>query len=66
MAPDQLDLLMAALWAWTKEERGRARGIAQTLGVSDQVVSNWLHRRKTPTLPHWFKLQEFAHSKKIR
>jgi transcriptional regulator with XRE-family HTH domain len=66
MAPDELDRFMARLKRWAKKERGRSKEIADALGVSEQVVSNWLNRRKTPSLDHWFKLQEFARDKKIR
>jgi DNA-binding transcriptional regulator YiaG len=57
---------MARLKRWAKKVRGRSRVIADTLGVSEQVVSNWLNRRKTPSLDHWFKLQDFAREKRIR
>jgi transcriptional regulator with XRE-family HTH domain len=66
MSPREVDRFMAALLRWAKEERGRSKEIADALGVSEQVVSNWLNRRKTPTLDHWFKLQDFAREKRIR
>jgi hypothetical protein len=66
MPPDELDQFMARLLRWAKKERGRSRLIADSLGVSEQVVSNWLNRRKTPSLNHWLSLQDFARDKKIR
>ena len=66
MAPDELDRFMARLLRWAKKERGRSKEIADSLGVSEQVVSNWLNRRKTPSLDHWLSLQEFARKEKIR
>jgi transcriptional regulator with XRE-family HTH domain len=57
---------MTRLKRWAKKVRGRSRDIADSLGVSEQVVSNWLNRRKTPSLDHWLALQEFAKGKRIK
>jgi hypothetical protein len=55
---------MSELLTWCKEERGRE--LAAAIGVTEQVVSNWLYiyRRKTPSLRYWLAFQAF--SKKIR
>lgn len=65
MARREQDQFMARVWSWAKEERGRQHAIALALRVSDQVVSNWLYGRKTPTLDNWLALQEFARCNKI-
>ncbi len=58
--PDEVDQLMSELLAWRRAERGRGRELAAAIGVSEQVVSNWLYRRKTPSLKYWLALQAFA------
>ena len=63
---DEVDQFMQKLLRWCKEERGRAREIAQEIGVAEQVVSNWIHRRKTPELYHWLSLQKFARKHRIK
>jgi hypothetical protein len=60
MPPKEVDELMNELLAWSKEERGRGREIAAAIGVTEQVVSNWLYRRKTPSIKYWLQLQAFA------
>jgi hypothetical protein len=60
MPPHEVDKLMSELLAWSKEERGRGRELAAAIGVTEQVVSNWLYRRKNPSLKYWLELQAFA------
>jgi DNA-binding transcriptional regulator YiaG len=58
--PYEVDLLMSELSQWCQQERGRQRELAAAIDVTEQVVSNWLYRRKTPSLKHWLALQAFA------
>jgi len=60
MPPEEVELLLIELQAWCKEKHGRQRELADAIGVSEQVVSNWLYRRKNPSLPYWLKLVAFA------
>jgi transcriptional regulator with XRE-family HTH domain len=46
------------LTAWCRARHSRQRELAALLGVSEQLVSNWLARRKTPTLQHGLQIQE--------
>jgi DNA-binding transcriptional regulator YiaG len=59
MAAQELDSLISELTSWCKAKHGRQRELAAMLGVSEQLVSNWLARRKTPTLQHGLQIQEF-------
>jgi transcriptional regulator with XRE-family HTH domain len=57
MAAQELDNLISELISWCKAKHGRQRELAAKLGVSEQLVSNWLARRKTPTLQHGLQIQ---------
>ncbi len=63
---DETDKFMETLLNWCQAEVGRAREIASELGVAEQVVSNWLHRRKTPRLTNWHALRRFADKRGIK
>ena len=58
VAPQQVDKLISELTTWCRAEHGRQRELAAMLGVSEQLVSNWLARRKTPTLQHGLQIQD--------
>jgi predicted transcriptional regulator len=58
MAAQELDKLIFELTAWYRARHGRQRELAALLGISEQLVSNWLARRKTPTLQHGLQIQE--------
>jgi transcriptional regulator with XRE-family HTH domain len=64
MAPEEVASLMNEIRLWCAAERGRQKALASELGVTEQVISNWLNKRKTPSLSYWLKLQTVA--KKIR
>ena len=51
--------LLAELKAWCDQKRGRRAEIARMLNVSPQLVSDWMARRKTPTLDDGLKLMAF-------
>jgi hypothetical protein len=59
MAPSEIDTFMKELEAWCQEDYGRQRRLAKEMGVSEQVVSHWIKRIRTPRLEHWMKLQAF-------
>lgn len=50
---------MAELKAWCKEEHGRQKRVAERLGITEQLLSNWIARRKTPGLQKYFALKAF-------
>jgi transcriptional regulator with XRE-family HTH domain len=64
VAPQEVDKLISGLTAWCRAQHGRQREIAAMLGVSEQLVSNWLARRKTPTLQHGLQIQEFLNKQR--
>jgi transcriptional regulator with XRE-family HTH domain len=58
--PDpEVESLIAELRAWCKAKHGRNAQIAEMLGVSRQLVSDWLSGNATPTLGAGLKLQAF-------
>jgi transcriptional regulator with XRE-family HTH domain len=59
MPPEELDKLMADLRAWCDEKYGRQAELADELGVSKQLVTNWLAGRRSPTLKHFFEIRRF-------
>jgi hypothetical protein len=59
MPPKESEILIAELKAWADAKYGRRSAIARMLGLSPQLVSDWLAGRKTPTLDTGFQLQAF-------
>jgi transcriptional regulator with XRE-family HTH domain len=64
MASEETVKLIADLKAWADLEYGRRAELARTLGVSRQVVSDWLGGRSVPTLEKGLKLMAFLKSHK--
>ena len=63
-APQEVEALMDEIRVWCEAQRGRQKQLAIHFGVTEQVMSNWLNKHKTPSLANWLKLQAFA--KKMR
>jgi transcriptional regulator with XRE-family HTH domain len=59
MPPEELDRLMDDLRAWCCEKYGRQAEVASELGVSKQLVTNWLAGRRVPSLKLFFKIRRF-------
>ena len=59
MPPKESERLLAELKAWCDQKRGRRAEIARMLEVSPQLVSDWMARRKIPTLDDGLKLMAF-------
>jgi DNA-binding XRE family transcriptional regulator len=57
--PKESEILLAELKAWCEEQYGRRAEVAETIGVSRQVVTDWLHGRGVPNLDNGLKLQRF-------
>jgi hypothetical protein len=64
VAPEEVDQLISDLAAWCNAEYGRQTEIAEKLGVSKQLVSHWINKRKTPSLESFFKIREFLQKQK--
>jgi transcriptional regulator with XRE-family HTH domain len=64
MSSDEIEQLIADLKAWADQEYGRRAQLARTLGVSRQVISDWLARRSIPTLEKGLKLMAFLKAQK--
>jgi transcriptional regulator with XRE-family HTH domain len=55
----EIDALKTELKAWCKGKYERQRYLAQKLGISERLLSNWIARRKTPSLQKCLTLQAF-------
>ena len=64
MPPEEVEKVMDEIRVWCEAKRGRQKQLARDVGVSEQVMSNWLNKRKTPSLTYWLQLQALA--QKIR
>ena len=64
--PEELDDLMRSLSLWCKDGRGRQKALAEEMGVSEQLVSNWLAGRKKPSLDKYLQLRAFLKTKEQR
>jgi transcriptional regulator with XRE-family HTH domain len=38
---------------------GEQKKIAHAIGVSDQVLSNWIHGSRSPSLESYFKIRDY-------
>ena len=60
MTPEEeREQLIADLAEWCGAEYGRQTEIANKLGVSKQLVSNWITGRRFPSLKNGLALQAF-------
>jgi hypothetical protein len=48
--------LMRSFGAWCDLQRGRRRVVAKLLGVSPQLVTEWIHNRRMPRLDQALRL----------
>jgi transcriptional regulator with XRE-family HTH domain len=66
MAQQTPDQVLDRLRAWCQEKRGRNMEIAQKLGVSKQLVTDWLKGRAVPTWENGAKIAEFLKKQRRR
>ena len=59
MAFEELEQVIVDLTAWCNVEHGRQTELAKRLGVSKQLVSHWVNRRRTPSLHNFLKVRKF-------
>jgi len=59
MTPE-IEQFMKELLVYCKAKRGRQTELAMHLQVTPQTLSNWLYRRKRPSLDKYLALMEFA------
>ena len=59
MSPRESELLIAELKTWCNERYGRRAEVAEAIGVSRQIVSDWLAGRSVPSLDNGLKLLRF-------
>jgi hypothetical protein len=55
----EVEALIDGLKAWCKQKYGRNVEVADKLGVSRQLVSDWFAGRAAPTLATGLKIQAF-------
>jgi transcriptional regulator with XRE-family HTH domain len=65
MGTKELKELMAEL-AKACQPYGRQKEVAKELGVSEQILSNWLSGSRVPLLKNLFKIEEFLKKRKSR
>jgi DNA-binding transcriptional regulator YdaS (Cro superfamily) len=63
---DPEEVLIRDLQAWACAKYGRRALLARKLGVSKQLVSFWITRKRTPTLHHGFAIQSFLKGEALR
>jgi DNA-binding transcriptional regulator YiaG len=66
MSDPEIEDLINALREWCKAKHGRNAEIAETLGVSRQLVTDWLKGRAVPTLSTGLKLKTFLKNRRPR
>jgi transcriptional regulator with XRE-family HTH domain len=59
MGDPDVEALISELKAWCKQKHGRNAEIAEMLGVSRQLVSDWFSSNAVPTLAAGLKIQTF-------
>ena len=59
MPPEELDAFMAELKTWCKQKHGRQKELAHEMGVTEQLLSNWMAGRKTPGLQKYLALRTY-------
>jgi predicted transcriptional regulator len=65
MGTKELKELMAELAAEC-EPYGRQKEVAKELGVSEQILSNWLSGSRVPLLKNLFKIEAFLKKQKTK
>jgi hypothetical protein len=63
---DPEEKLICDLQVWARAKYGRRAFLARKLGVSKQLVSFWITRKRTPRLHHGFALQSFLKEEALR
>ncbi len=66
MAPKESEKLNSDLRVWVDAKYGGSAELARMLGVSRQLVSDWLAGRTTPTLDSGLKIQAFLKKQRRR
>jgi transcriptional regulator with XRE-family HTH domain len=60
----EMEALIADLKAWCKAKHGRNLKIAEVIGVSPQLVSDWINGNADPTVGNWLNLRDFLKKQK--
>jgi DNA-binding XRE family transcriptional regulator len=66
MSPKESEILIAKLKEWCAEHYGRQAEAAEAIGVSRQVVTDWMKGRAVPSLDNGLKLQRFLKKQRRR
>src|SRR5258708_7501629 len=66
MSPKESEILMAELKSWCDERYGRRAEVADAIGVSRQIVSDWIKGRAIPNLDNGLALQAFLRKRRRR
>ena len=60
------EMLIDELKSWCEQSYGRRAEVAKAIGVSRQVVSDWLHGRALPGLDNGLALRAFLKRERRR
>jgi transcriptional regulator with XRE-family HTH domain len=63
MGSDELKKLMRELEDLCRIH-GQQKQIAHAIGVSEQVLSNWIHGSRSPSLDSYFKIREYLSARR--
>jgi predicted XRE-type DNA-binding protein len=66
MSPKESDILMAELKSWCEEKYGRQAEVAEAIGVSRQIVTDWIKGRAIPNLDNGLALRAFLQKQRKR
>jgi hypothetical protein len=66
MSPRESQILMAELKSWCDERYGRRAEVAEAIGVSRQVVSDWIKGHAIPNLDNGLALRAFLQKQRKR
>jgi len=64
MPPDEVEKILTEMEAWCSKKYGRQTELAEALGVSKQLVANWIARRRALTLKNYFAIRDFLNREK--
>jgi DNA-binding XRE family transcriptional regulator len=64
MSPKESEILISELKTWCDEKYGRRAEVAEAIGVSRQIVTDWLKGRAVPNLDNGLELMRFLRAQK--
>jgi transcriptional regulator with XRE-family HTH domain len=66
MSHPEIEKIISELRVWCDKQRGRRVEIAKMLGVSRQLVNDWLQRNTDPLADPLFRIRDFLKEQQRR